>query len=63
MSNLDETGSVHGASHPRAATEAYSPLESASELVQVPDQYLADLEAGQTPGKDKLLADHPALAR
>src|SRR5262245_5544081 len=61
MSHLDETRSVPGTAQP--ATGAYSPLDSAAELVQLLDQYLADLQAGRMPDKDKLLADHPALAR
>lgn len=34
----------------------------ASRLVEVLDQYLADLKAGQTPDRAKLLAAHPDLA-
>ena len=37
-------------------------LESVTELVQVLDQYLADLEAGKVPNRAALLAAHPALA-
>jgi tRNA A-37 threonylcarbamoyl transferase component Bud32 len=44
------------------ATAAYQPKEPAEELVRVLDQYLADLEAGRAPSREKLLADHPDLA-
>ncbi len=44
------------------ATAAYQPKEPAEELVRVLDQYLANLEAGRAPPRDKLLADHPGLA-
>ncbi len=43
-------------------TGIYSPLDSASELVRVLDQFLADLQAGRAPDKAALLADHPELA-
>ncbi len=38
------------------------PLETATELVRVLDQYMADLKSGMAPDRIKLLADHPALA-
>jgi outer membrane protein assembly factor BamB/tRNA A-37 threonylcarbamoyl transferase component Bud32 len=44
------------------ATGAYQPDESASELVRVLDQYVADLQAGRAAERDQLLAAHPALA-
>jgi tRNA A-37 threonylcarbamoyl transferase component Bud32/outer membrane protein assembly factor BamB len=44
------------------ATAAYQPHPQAEELVRVLDQYLADLEAGCAPPREKLLADHPDLA-
>lgn len=45
-----------------AATGAYSPPDSASELVRVLDQYLADLQGGRPPDWAKLLKEHPQLA-
>ncbi len=54
--------------HPQAfdtddsPTGAYQPEESASELVRVLDQYLADLQAGRAPDRAQLLAAHPDLA-
>src|SRR5437763_1427481 len=62
MSNLDETQGVPGAPPP-PVPEPYSPLDSAAQLVQILDQYLADLEAGQRPDREQLRAEHPALAR
>ena len=44
------------------ATAAFQPKDTASELVRVLDQYLSDLEAGRAPSREKLLAEHPALA-
>ncbi|MBY0528474.1 MAG: protein kinase [Gemmataceae bacterium] len=44
------------------ATAAYVPLESASDLVRVLDQYLADLQAGKAVDRVELLAAHPELA-
>jgi Protein kinase domain/FG-GAP-like repeat len=44
------------------ATGAYTPMQSASELVDVLDHYLADLKAGQVPDRAALLALHPDLA-
>ena len=38
------------------------PAGSASELVQILDRYLADLQAGRAPDRARLLADHPELA-
>ncbi|MEI8379541.1 MAG: protein kinase [Planctomycetota bacterium] len=43
-------------------TVVYSPADSAASLVNVLDQYLADLQAGKTPDREQLLADHPELA-
>ncbi len=54
--------------HPQASdaddlpTGAYQPEESASELVRVLDQYLADLQAGRATDREQLLAAHPDLA-
>ncbi len=45
------------------ATGVYNPVESASGLVRVLDQYLADLQAGKAPDKARLMAEHPDLAR
>src|SRR5580704_1457578 len=44
------------------ATGAYTPMQSAGELVDVLDHYLADLKAGQAPDRAALLALHPDLA-
>jgi tRNA A-37 threonylcarbamoyl transferase component Bud32 len=57
-----ETQGSERASEPADATAAYQPNPPAEELVRVLDQYLADLEAGCAPSREKLLADHPALA-
>jgi tRNA A-37 threonylcarbamoyl transferase component Bud32 len=43
-------------------TGPYQPEESASELVRVLDQYLADLQAGQALDRAQLLAAHPDVA-
>jgi serine/threonine protein kinase len=43
-------------------TQIYRPAETASVLVRILDQYLADLQAGHTPDKARLLVDHPELA-
>jgi serine/threonine protein kinase/outer membrane protein assembly factor BamB len=45
-----------------AATGNYAPSEDAAELVRLLDQYLADLQAGRAPDRDRLLAEHPQLA-
>ncbi len=44
-------------------TVIYRPEDSAAALVRILDDYLADLQAGRTPDKAQLLADHPELAR
>ena len=44
-------------------TALFSPADSAAQLVSVLDHYLADLQAGKTPDRAQLLADHPELAR
>lgn len=58
----DATQRPAAASPELEPTGIYSPLDSASELVRVLDQYLADLQAGKAPDKASLLADHPELA-
>ncbi|MBI1311275.1 protein kinase [bacterium] len=45
-----------------AATQLQPPDSSASALVNVLDQYLADLQAGKQPDRAALLAAHPELA-
>lgn len=45
------------------ATVVYDHIDSASVLVQLLDQYLAELQAGRTPDKAELLARHPELAQ
>ena len=67
MTNPDkpETHKTQGseqASEPADVTAAYQPGVAGEELVRVLDQYLADLEAGCAPSREKLLAEHPALA-
>jgi hypothetical protein len=44
------------------ATAPHSPRDSASALAGVLDAYLAALQAGQTPDRKRLLAEHPDLA-
>jgi outer membrane protein assembly factor BamB/tRNA A-37 threonylcarbamoyl transferase component Bud32 len=44
------------------ATGAFQPQQSGSELVQVLDRYLADLQTGQVPDRAQLLAAHPEIA-
>src|SRR5208282_6439245 len=67
MTNADkpethETQGPERASEPADVTAAYPTGGSGEELVRVLDQYLADLEAGRAPAREKLLAEHPALA-
>jgi serine/threonine protein kinase len=59
----DATKRPTAASPAPEPTAIYRPLDSASELVRVLDQYLADLQAGLAPDKARLLADHAELAR
>ena len=47
---------------PVDATGAFTPMQSAAELVDVLDNYLAGLKAGRAPDRAGLLALHPALA-
>ena len=61
MSEPDVTRIEPARTHGPDATAAYPPKDSAAELVRVLDQYLADLEAGRAPSREKLLADHPEL--
>ncbi|MFN0051920.1 MAG: protein kinase domain-containing protein [Planctomycetales bacterium] len=62
MPDADATPDQIPASSPLEPTGVYSPLDSASELASVLDQYLADLQAGKTPDKAQLLAEHADLA-
>ena len=62
MTDRDMTRTEPTKAEPPDATAAYRPKDTASELVRVLDQYLADLEAGGAPSREKLLADHPGLA-
>ncbi len=39
-----------------------APSGSAAAIVGILDRYLADLQAGEAPDRDRLLADHPDLA-
>lgn len=43
-------------------TRSYRSHESLPLLVQLLDQHLADLQAGQAPDRERLLAEHPELA-
>ncbi len=63
MTNPDkpETQGSERASSPANVTAIYTG-GSGEELVRVLDQYLADLDAGRAPSREKLLAEHPALA-
>lgn len=63
MSDADATPDDAAASSPLETTGIYHPIDPASELVRVLDEYLAELQAGQAPDKARLLADHPELAR
>src|SRR4029078_9168342 len=63
MAASDPTpGPSPGSGEPEA-TGVYNPLDTASELVRVLDQYLAALHAGKAPDKPRLMAEHPDLAR
>ena len=64
MTNPDkpENQGPERASSPGDVTAVYTGGGSGEELVRVLDQYLADLEAGRAPSREKLLAEHPALA-
>ena len=42
-------------------TTAAGPDVLAAELVRVLDAYMADLQAGRTPDRERLLAEHPSL--
>jgi tRNA A-37 threonylcarbamoyl transferase component Bud32/outer membrane protein assembly factor BamB len=57
-----ETQGSERAPKPADVTAVYQPGIAGEELVRVLDQYLADLEAGRAPSREKLLADYPALA-
>ena len=57
-----ETRGSEPVSEPADITAAYPTSGAGEELVRVLDQYLANLEAGRAPPRDKLLADHPGLA-
>ena len=45
-----------------APTQALRPDEPSSELVELLDGYLAELQSGRRPDRAKLLAEHPDLA-
>src|SRR4051812_21822345 len=47
---------------PVEMTGAYTPMQSAAELVDVLDNYLADLKAGQGPDRAAIRPAPPALA-
>lgn len=45
-----------------APTQAWLPNESSSQLATLLDEYLAELQAGRRPDRQKLLTEHPDLA-
>ncbi|MBC7821238.1 MAG: serine/threonine protein kinase, partial [Planctomycetaceae bacterium] len=45
-----------------APTQAFQPDEPSSQLASLLDEYLAELQAGRRPDRQKLLAEHPELA-
>ena len=45
-----------------AATNGTASFDSAAKLVQVLDRYMADLQAGLHPDRDRVLAENPGLA-
>ena len=62
MDNRESTHPKPSDSGASEVTAAYVAGSSGEELVRVLDQYLADLEAGRAPSREKLLAEHPGLA-
>jgi tRNA A-37 threonylcarbamoyl transferase component Bud32 len=44
------------------STGPHAPAADSAALVRLLDQYLADLQAGRAPDRQRLLADHPELA-
>ncbi len=61
MSELDSTVDPPHRSRPREL-EAGSPADSAVEIAGILDRYMADLQAGNAPDREQLLAVHPELA-
>ena len=57
---LDHPGSPESTASD--ATQAFAPIESATELARILDEYLAELQAGRSPDRAKLLADPPQHA-
>jgi hypothetical protein len=47
---------------PSEVTQIEQPLGAAAKLVAVLDQYLAELQAGRGPDRERLLTEHPELA-
>jgi tRNA A-37 threonylcarbamoyl transferase component Bud32 len=61
LSSGDHSGSAGNA--PDAPTIGHSPsAETAATLVGLLDRYMADLQAGKSPDRGQLLAEHPELA-
>ncbi|HZZ72825.1 MAG TPA: protein kinase, partial [Pirellulales bacterium] len=60
----EPNGADHGSQSNASAepTQALPTTEAASELVQILDRCLADLQRGQSLDRERLYADHPALA-
>ena len=56
----EETSSRENATEDRR--DPLAPVETASALVRVLDDYMAQLQAGRAPDRSRLLADHPDLA-
>ncbi|MBI5758194.1 MAG: serine/threonine protein kinase, partial [Planctomycetales bacterium] len=60
--NANPPADANRSSSPTDPTRLVAPDDPASELANVLDQYLADLQAGQQPDRQRLLADHPEQA-
>ena len=58
--NTEETSSRVNATEDQR--DPVAPAETASALVRVLDDYMAELQAGKAPDRSRLLADHPDLA-
>ena len=63
MTESEETREQPSVPADPEATGTYQPVDSASELVDVLDRYLADLQVGRAPDRARRLAEHPDLAR
>src|SRR5512140_2110493 len=45
-----------------ATVRMQAPSESLSEVAELLDQYLVDLQSGRKPDRSKVVAEHPSLA-